>query len=108
MEITVTIKHVILNFLKVAFFAPIMPSSAKINSYKTMYGLSATPEIDAGFYFDLTLRSLTAVHNMKSGGSWPEMTYTKCSEYTSDVPIDRSIDLISSFKVFNISSYFSS
>jgi len=84
--------------MAVAFFSPILPSSAQIRSYKTMYGLTATPEIDAGFYFDLTVRSLTAVHNMKSGGSWPEMTYTKCSEYTSDVPIDRSLDLVSSIK----------
>ena len=96
----------IFKFFKVAFFAPILPSSAQIRSYKSMYGLTATPEIDAGFYFDLAVRSLTAVHNMKSGGSWPEMTYTKCSEYTSDVPIDRSIDLISSIKVCRISLYF--
>jgi len=82
--------------MAVAFFSPMLPSSAQIRSYKSMYGLTAKPEIDAGFYFDLAVRSLTAVHNMKAGGSWPEMTYTKCSEYTSDVPIDRSIDLLAS------------
>ena len=85
----------------VTFFYPNLPSSAKIKSFqsKYTYSLTATPEIDAGFYFDLFIKSLTAVHNMKSGGSWPEMNYTKCSDYTSNVPIDRAIDLASSLKV---------
>jgi len=82
--------------MAVAFFSPIMPSSAQIRSYKSMYGLTATPEIDAGFYFDLAVRSLTAVHNMKTGGNWPDMTYTKCSEYTSNEPIARNLELASS------------
>ena len=64
-----------------------------------MYSLTAKPEIDAGFYFDLFIKSLTAVHNMTSGGTWPEMTYTKCGDYTSNVPIDRAIDLVSNMKV---------
>ena len=64
-----------------------------------MSGLTATPDIDAAFYFDLAVRAMTAVLNMKSGGSWPEMAFTKCSEYTSNVPITRSIDLISNIKV---------
>ena len=78
------------------FFSPMLKSSAQIKNY----GLTATPEIDAGFYFDLAIRSLTAVHNMKSVGSWPEITYSKCSEFTAgDAPIDRAIDLVSSMKV---------
>jgi len=92
--------------MAVAFFSPIIPSSAQMRSYRSMYGLTATPEIDAGFYFDLAVKSLTAVHNMKSGGSWPEMTYTKCSEYTSDVPIDRSIDLAVALKSVSIADAF--
>ena len=86
---------------KVAFFYPNLPSSAKIKSFqsKYTYSLTATPEIDAGFYFDLFIKSLTAVHNMKSRGSWPEMTYTKCSDYTSNVPIHRALDLASSLRV---------
>ena len=82
------------------FFSPMIPSSAQIQNYKTTYGLTATPEIDAGFYFDLAIRSLTAVHDMKLVGSWPEITYRKCSEYTTgDAPIDRAIDLVTSMKV---------
>ena len=81
-------------------FFPKLPSSALIHGYKNKYSLTATPEIDAGFYFDLAIRSLTAVHNMKLGGSWPEITYTKCSEYTAgDDPIDRVIDLEANMKV---------
>ena len=89
--------------VQVVVFFPKLPSSALIHGYKNKYSLTATPEIDAGFYFDLAIRSLTAVHNMKLGGSWPEITYTKCSEYTAetagDYPIDRVIDLESSLKV---------
>lgn len=66
-----------------------------------MYDLTDKPEIDAGFYFDLAVRSLTAVHDMKSAGSWPEMAYTKCSDYTSTEPIDRTLDLVSSIQVFH-------
>ena len=76
-----------------------MPSNAQIESYESLYDLTAMPKIDAGFYFDLSVIALTAVHNMKSSGSWPEMTYTKCSEYNSQEPISRSLDLIGGLKV---------
>ena len=32
-------------------------------------------------------------------GSWPAMTYTKCSEYTSDTPTPRRLNLVSAIKV---------
>ena len=32
-------------------------------------------------------------------GSWPAMAYTKCSEYTSDTPTPRSLNLVSAIKV---------
>ena len=81
--------------LKVVFFSPKLPSSDQ-----NMYGLAATPKIDARFYFDLAKMSLTAVRNMKSEEIWPEITYAKCSEFTTgDAPIDRAIDLATSMKV---------
>jgi len=94
--------------MAVAFFSPIMPSSAQIKSYKTMYDLTDKPEIDAGFYFDLAVRSLTAVHDMKAAGTWPEMTYTKCSEYTSTEPIDRTLDLVSSIQSVSMADTYGS
>ena len=36
--------------------------------------------------------------NIRSG-SWPAMTYTKCSEYTSDTPTPRRLNLVSAIKV---------
>ena len=71
-----------------------------------MYDLTDKPEIDAGFYFDLAVRSLTAVHDMKAAGTWPEMTYTKCSEYTSTEPIDRTLDLVSSIQVLLCNKFY--
>ena len=85
--------------MKIVFFFPMLPPKAEIRSYKSMYNLVATPEIDAGFYFDLAVRSITAVYNMKLRGSWPEITYTKCNEYTSNAPIERTIDLAFAMKV---------
>ena len=32
-------------------------------------------------------------------GSWPLMTYTKCSEFTSKKPTLRSLNLVSAIKV---------
>jgi len=83
--------------IDVIFFKPKL-STGQMRSYKEMYDLDATPEIDAGFYFDLSVMALTAVQNMKTAGTWPEISYTKCSEYTSDVPIERSVDLLTSMK----------
>ena len=85
--------------LKVVFFYPKFPSSDEMTRYRSKTGLTVTPEIDAGFYFDLAVRSLTAVHDLKSAGSWPDMTYTKCSEVTGDDPIKRDVDLLSSMRV---------
>ena len=85
--------------MQVTFFSPKSPSSAKMSSYKGSYGLTAEPEIDAGFYFDLVAKSATAVQNMKDSGSWPEMAYTKCTDFTSSSPIERNLDLLSAFKV---------
>ena len=34
-----------------------------------------------------------------SDGSWPEMTYTKCSEFGGDQPVERSLDLVSAMKM---------
>ena len=32
-------------------------------------------------------------------GGWPEMTYTKCSQFAGGQPIERSLDLMSALKV---------
>ena len=74
-----------------------------MQEYKNNYNLTATPEIDSGFYFDLVAKSVAAVQNMKTEGAWPDMTYSKCSEYkyphTKD-PTERNLDLWSALKVF--------
>ena len=35
-------------------------------------------------------------------GSWPEMTYTKCSEFGGGQPTERSLDLMSALKVSGV------
>ena len=68
--------------------------------------------IEAAFYSDLVARSVAAVESMKNSGSWPNMEYTKCSDYTGDIPITRNIDLKTALSVSsdgeleNISSYY--
>ena len=52
--------------IKVVFFKPKMPEG-QYNSMKSSYGITATatPGIEAGFYMDLTARSIDAVESMK-------------------------------------------
>ena len=50
--------------MKVVFFKPKMPDG-QYNSMKSSYGVNATPGIEAGFYMDLTARSIDAVESMK-------------------------------------------
>ena len=35
-------------------------------------------------------------------GSWPEMTYTKCSDFPGGKPTERSLDLMSALKVSGV------
>ena len=50
--------------MKVVFFKPKMPEG-QYNSMKSSNGITATPGIEAGFYMDLTARSIDAVESMK-------------------------------------------
>ena len=50
--------------MKVVFFKPKMPEG-QFNSMKSSYGITATPGIEAGFYMDLSARSIDAVESMK-------------------------------------------
>ena len=50
--------------MNVVFFKPKMPEG-QYNSMKSSYGVIATPGIEAGFYMDLTARSIDAVESMK-------------------------------------------
>ena len=81
-----------------------MPSTAVFQTYKSLYNLDGHghSEMDVGFYFDLAIRSLTTIHNMKEAGSWPNINYTKCSDYSGHVPVERDIDLATNFKVSKV------
>ena len=50
--------------IKVVFFKPKMPEG-QFNSMKSSYGVTAMPGIEAGFYMDLSARSIDAVESMK-------------------------------------------
>ena len=49
--------------MKVVFFKPKMPEGQYNSIWR--HGVTATPGIEAGFYFDLTARSIDAVESMK-------------------------------------------
>ena len=50
--------------MRVVFFKPKMPEG-QFDSIKSSYGVTATPGIEAGFYMDLTARSIDAVESLK-------------------------------------------
>ena len=91
--------YISINNFKVVFFKPNMPEGSQYNDLKSSYGVVVTPGIEAAFYTDLVARAITAVESMKSAGSWPSMEYTKCSDYSGDAPITRSVDLKSALQV---------
>ena len=75
------------------------------------------PTIESGFYIDLSARAIDAAETgnpekvcldkgyrilcisdnfvIIRSGSWSAMTYTKCSEYKSDTPTPRRLNLVS-------------
>ena len=81
------------------FFKPIIPNGTEISSLFTSHENVLKPGIEAAFYVDLGARAISAVEDMKNDGSWPNMTYTKCKDYTSETPTPRSLDLLSAMKV---------
>ena len=80
------------------FFKP-QKAEGQYPSIVSSVGLSATPDIEAGFYLDVTVRAIDAVERLKQSGSWPDLTYTKCSEFTGDTPIQRSLNLAAAIQV---------
>ena len=82
------------------FFKP-HKAEGQYPSIVSSVGLSATPDIEAGFYLDVTVRAVDAVESLKRSGSWPDLTltYTKCSQYTGDTPVQRSLNLAAAIQV---------
>ena len=80
------------------FFKP-HKAEGQYPSIVSSVGLSATPDIEAGFYLDVTVRAVDAVERLKQSGSWPDLTYTKCSQYTGDTPVQRSLNLAAAIQV---------
>ena len=92
--------------MKVFFFKPVK-GEGQYSSIATSSGLTAKPGIEAGFYVDITLRTIDAVENLKQSGTWPNLEYTKCSQYNTDTPIQRSLNLAAAFQVYSYSLYYS-
>lgn len=84
--------------MKVVFFKP-QKADGQYLSIVSSYGLTGTPGIEAGFYLDLTVKAIDAVESLKKSGSWPNLAYTKCSQFGSDTPIQRSLNLASAIQV---------
>ena len=84
--------------MKVVFFKPQI-ADGQYPSIVSSYGLTGTPGIEAGFYLDLTVKAIDAVESLKKSGSWPNLAYTKCSQYDSDTPIQRRLNLASAIQV---------
>ena len=61
-------------------------------------GLQARPDLEAAFYFDLTVTAVTAVNSRKVAKQWPDLQLTKCSQ-TAAPPPSRSVDLLTALKV---------
>ena len=86
--------------VKVTFFKPAIPEG-NWNDLQSVYGVAVTPKIEAAFYADLVARAVAAVESMKRSGSWPSMEYTKCGDYSGDIPITRNVDLMTALSVSN-------
>ena len=50
--------------MKIVFLKPKMPEG-QYNSMKSLFNITAMPSIEAGFYMDLSARSIDAVESMK-------------------------------------------
>ncbi|KAG8282323.1 Ionotropic receptor 25a [Homalodisca vitripennis] len=79
------------------------PDSAlkeRLANLRTTYTLTAEPEIDAVFYFDLTIRTLLAIKGLFESGEWPKnMSYISCDDYNEDSqPRRKDLDLRKFFK----------
>ena len=91
--------------MSIVYFKPKTPASGGYQQLSNKYGVAMTPHIEAAFYTDLILKTLDGVNNMKSDGSWPQLSYSKCADYTSNEPTERSLDLLSAIEVMLKSKY---
>ncbi len=66
-------------------------------------GLQTLPALEAGFYYDLAVKAVTAVLAMKAAKQWPDpLPVSKCSSQlgsASSPPTVRALDLLANFKV---------
>jgi len=86
------------NDMSIVYFKPKTPASGGYQQLSNKYGVAMTPHIEAAFYTDLILKTLDGVNNMKNDGSWPQLSYSKCADYTSNEPTERSLDLLSAIE----------
>ncbi|KAF0308662.1 Ionotropic receptor 25a [Amphibalanus amphitrite] len=82
------------------------PSDAtqqKIEALKTNQGLTATPRIDAAFYFDLTVKAVKAISNMMDDGQFPaDYSVLTCEAYQAGQRTNRTgLDLMSAMKALS-------
>ncbi|KAK4002516.1 hypothetical protein OUZ56_004340 [Daphnia magna] len=84
----------------------INPDVANGILYKTS-GLNTGYSVDTGFYFDMTLRALTAVKNMIEANTWPtDMIYPKCSSSDIVATVRENLDLRKAFTDANVGTTF--
>ncbi|XP_076060298.1 ionotropic receptor 25a [Oratosquilla oratoria] len=60
------------------------------NMLKGSYGLKATPEIDAAFYFDFFVRGIRAAGDLARAGQYDNFNFVKCSAFDVGSPPTRS------------------
>ncbi|XP_054258118.1 ionotropic receptor 25a-like [Macrosteles quadrilineatus] len=76
----------------VLFVRPDLSGSAleQINMLRTSYSLTVKPEIVAGFYFDVIVRSILALKSMSTNNELSKTTnFTSCDDYNEEDPPKR-------------------
>ncbi|XP_071447959.1 ionotropic receptor 25a [Hetaerina americana] len=74
---------------------PEQSSRLRLADLKTTYSLTAEPELDAAFYFDLVLRTIVAVNAMLQDVDWKTaIQYVTCDDYEeTDPPVRVDLNL---------------
>jgi hypothetical protein len=80
-----------------------MPEPGNMLSKVQGAGLQTLPVLEAGFYYDLAVKAVTAVLAMKAVKQWPDtLPLFKCSSQlgaAASPPTVRALDLLANFKV---------
>jgi hypothetical protein len=81
-----------------------MPEPGNILGKVQGAGLQTLPALEAGFYYDLVVKAVTAVLAMKAAKQWPDpLPVSKCSSQlgttAASPPTVRALDLLANFKV---------